>query len=235
MSAPPAGFQSNEAIIAAFHELAVRNDNFIVELTKERDVHVPEYLLVSKVGEEDNVPKFGIQENIVIQSSSEFLLQKNFFPNPEIRALPKDVFRLKTNFIVKSFEDVVRLNDAQKEEVDQFSFFGESVQSRPALLILYENTLSLNMLLEETLATMLNPKNNMPELQENLLIISNVFENFKKLNVKFFSKAELLAREQELLARQQAELLARQQAELLARQQAELLAYQGFFFLIFKY
>jgi hypothetical protein len=76
---------------------------------------------------------------------------------------------------------------------------------------------------------MLNPKNNMPELQENLLTISNVFENLKKLNVKFFSKAELLAREQELLARQQAELLARQQAELLAQQQ-ELLAYQGFFF-----
>jgi hypothetical protein len=74
------------------------------------------------------------------------------------------------------------------------------------------------MLLEETLATMLNPKNNMPELQKNLLTISNVFENFKKLNVKFFSKAELLAR---------------QQAELLARQQAELIAYQGFFFFNF--
>jgi hypothetical protein len=229
------GFQSNEAIIAAFGELAEKNDHLIIELKRERAVQFPEYLLIG----EEGFPKFEIQENTVTQSSSEYLLQKKFFPNPEIRALPKDMFNLKTNFTVKSFEDVVRLNDAQKEEVNRLSFNYESLQLRPALLILYENTLSLTMLLEETLATMLNPKNNIPELQENLLTVSNVFENFKKLNVKFFTKAEFLARQQaELLARQQAELLARQQAELLAHQQqaklfdrqlGELVSSQGFF------
>jgi hypothetical protein len=245
----PAGFHSNEAIITAFQELATKNDNLIIELKKECDVQFPEYFLVSKVGEKDNAPIFEIQENITTQSSLEYLLEKNFFPKPEIKALPVDVFNLQTNFTVKSFEDIVRLNEAQKEEVKRLSFFDESLKSRPALQILYENTLSLNMLLEETLATMLNPKNNMHELQENLLTISNVFDNFKKLNVKFFSKAEIIARQQagilakkqeENLARQTAITLARQHAEMLAQQHTEVLAIQGcllllscFFFVCF--
>jgi hypothetical protein len=195
---------SNQDVIKAFQETAEKNNKLILELKKERDFQLAEYFCVLKVGENEDVPKFEIQENIITQSSSEHL-QKKFFPKPEIKTLPVDVFNLKTDFSVTTFVDIVRLNEAQKEEVARYGLFGESSYSRPALQILLENNLILNKLLEETIAAMLDPKNNMQEAQQTLSTISNAFGNLKKLNVQFFLPDGLAKKQAVILAKKQVE------------------------------
>ena len=167
----------------------------IVELKTERTIQTPQYFLISKKDEKENnndFPCFEMQEKMITQTSIEYLFQKKIFPNPEVKALPEDIFNLKTNFSVKSFEDIVRLNNAQKNEIEKYSLFGEALLSKPALKILYENTIVLNKLLNEIFDETLNPKNNMSELKE---MISNVNKNCKKLNVQFYTEDEFIAAE----------------------------------------
>ena len=184
MSAGRVEFETNQDIVNAFNALAVENDHLIVELKTERIIQTPQYFLISKK-DENNIPSFEIQETMITQTSTEYLLNKNVFPNPKIKALPEDVFNLKTTFRVKSFEDIVRLHNAQKVEVQKYSVFGEALPSRLPLQILYENNLVLNKVLKEIFDEILNPKNNLLEVQETLSIISSCYEKLKKLNVNF--------------------------------------------------
>ena len=181
-------FENNQGIISAFKVLVAEIDNLIIQIKVDRDIQFPEYILISKKDEQNNFPRFEIQENMITQTPAEYLLQKKWLPNPEIKALSADVFKLKTNFNVKSFEDIVRLNNAQKEEVANYEIFFDSANSKPPLQILYENSVVLNKLLKETFDEMSNPKNNKLELQE---ITAQVSENYKRLNVQFYTEADL--------------------------------------------
>jgi hypothetical protein len=57
-------------------------------------------------------------------------------------------FKNKTDYTVRSFSDLERLNNEQRVEVEHFKFFGESDKCTDSLRILLENCKAIHAHLE---------------------------------------------------------------------------------------
>jgi hypothetical protein len=148
-----------EAILLAFRHAQTRCRDCIHKLTHKRNTRVeskwPEYKVDVIHSQSATPPRMLVREEWIVRAAAQVMDDWRAPPQPAMRRPAKDTFRLRTDWVLEKYADLLRLHDSLGAEVDRLAVMDltkEDAQA-PLCLMLYNAKVLLRFLLDLSVAT----------------------------------------------------------------------------------